>query len=128
MVKIKTHDIEISVEAKYWPESSVPGENHYFFIYFITIENKSGFTVQLLRRHWDIFDSIGEPRVVDGEGVVGETPVLEPGQKFEYNSGCNLTSEVGSMKGYYTFVKYMENEEFRVMIPRFDLVVPAKLN
>ena len=128
MVKIKTHNIEISVEVKYWPESSVPGENHYFFIYVITIENKSGLTVQLLRRHWDIFDSIGDYRVVEGDGVVGETPVLEPGQKFEYNSGCNLTSDLGSMKGYYIFLNTLDYKEFKVDIPKFDLVVPARLN
>lgn len=128
MVKIKTHNIEISVEAKYWSESSVPSENHYFFIYFITIENKSGITVQLLKRHWDIFDSVGEYRVVDGDGVVGETPVLEPGQKFEYNSGCNLKSDIGLMKGYYTFAQFMDGKEFRVEIPKFELIVPGRMN
>ena len=97
-------------------------------MYFITIENKSDFSVQLLRRHWDIFDSIGDKRVVDGDGVVGETPVLEPGQKFEYNSGCNLTSELGYMKGYYTLIKLTDGKEFNVDIPQFDLIVPAKLN
>ncbi len=128
MVKIQTHNIEISVEARYWAESSVPKDNHFFFIYFITIENKSDFTVQLTKRHWDIFDSVGDYRVVDGEGVVGETPVLEPGQKFEYNSGCNLTSEIGSMKGFYTFLKVIDNQEIRVEIPKFDLIVPARMN
>lgn len=128
MVKTSTHNIEISVEVKYWPQHSMPKENHYFFVYFITIHNKSDFSVQLLKRHWDIFDSTGDKRVVEGEGVVGETPILEPGQKFEYNSGCNLTSEMGYMKGYYTLVKRMDNKEFHVEIPRFDLIVPAKLN
>jgi ApaG protein len=128
MVKISTHNIEISVEVRYWPQHSMPKENHYFFVYFITIENKSDFSVQLLKRHWDIFDSIGDKRVVDGEGVVGETPVLEPGQKFEYNSGCNLTSEMGYMKGYYTLLKLMDNKEFNVDIPKFELIVPAKMN
>ena len=128
MVKISTHNIEISVEVKYWPQHSMPKENHYFFVYFISIQNKSDFSVQLLRRHWDIFDSIGDKRVVEGDGVVGETPVLEPGQKFEYNSGCNLTSEIGFMKGYYTLLKLMDNKEFNVDIPQFDLIVPAKLN
>jgi ApaG protein len=128
MVRIKTHNIEISVEARYWSESSVPRDNHYFFIYYITIENKSDFTVQLTKRHWDIFDSVGDYRVVDGEGVVGETPVLKPGQKFEYNSGCNLTTELGTMKGYYTFINMLDNKEFRVDIPRFELVVPSRLN
>jgi ApaG protein len=60
--------------------------------------------------------------------VVGETPVLEPGQKFEYNSGCNLLSEIGTMKGYYTFTRLMDNKEFNVDIPKFDLLVPSKLN
>jgi ApaG protein len=106
----------------------MPKENHYFFVYFITIENKSDVSVQLLKRHWDIFDSIGDNRQVDGDGVVGETPVLEPGQKFEYNSGCNLTSEMGYMKGYYTLLKLMDEKEFNVEIPKFDLVVPAKWN
>lgn len=128
MVKTSTHNIEISVEVKYWPQHSVPGENHYFFVYFITIENKSDFSVQLTRRHWDIFDSIGDNRVVEGEGVVGETPVLEPGQKFEYNSGCNLTSEIGFMKGYYTLVKLADGKEFNVEIPKFELIVPGKMN
>jgi ApaG protein len=128
MVRIKTHNIEISVEARYWSESSVPKDNHYFFIYYITIENKSDFTVQLTKRHWDIFDSVGDYRVVDGEGVVGETPVLKPGQKFEYNSGCNLTSELGTMKGYYTFINMLDSKEFRVDIPKFELVVPSRLN
>lgn len=128
MVKISTHNIEISVEVKYWPQHSMPKENHYFFVYFISIQNKSDASVQLLKRHWDIFDSIGDKRVVDGEGVVGETPVLEPGEKFEYNSGCNLTSEMGHMKGYYTLIKLLDGKEFNVDIPKFDLIVPAKLN
>ena len=128
MVRIKTHNIEISVEARYWSESSVPKDSHYFFIYYITIENKSDFTVQLTKRHWDIFDSVGDYRVVDGEGVVGETPVLKPGQKFEYNSGCNLTSELGSMKGFYTFINIVDHREFRVEIPKFELIVPSRLN
>src|SRR3954468_24974099 len=99
MVKISTNNIYISVEVKYWPRHSMPCENHYFFVYYITIENKSDSAVQLLRRHWDICDSNGDKRVVDGVGVVGETPVLEPGQAFEYNSGCNLATEIGYMKG-----------------------------
>ena len=128
MVKISTHNIEISVDVNYSSRQSIPKEGHYFFVYFITIENKSNFAVQLTKRHWDIFDSIGEKRVVDGEGVVGETPVLEPGAKFEYNSGCNLTSDMGFMKGYYTLIKLVDGTEFNVEIPKFDLLVPARLN
>ena len=128
MVKTTTHNIEISVDVKYLSEQSLPRENHYFFIYFITIQNNSNFSVQLLKRHWDIFDSGGEKRQVDGEGVVGETPIIEPGQKFEYNSGCNLISELGYMEGFYAMIRLMDESEFSVQIPRFELVVPSKLN
>lgn len=128
MVKTTTHNIEISAEVKYWPHYSNPKENHYFFIYFIAIENKSEYSVQLLRRHWFIFDSIGDNREVEGEGVVGELPVLEPGEKFNYNSGCNLVSDMGYMKGYYTMVKLVDGKEFTVDIPKFELIVPAKMN
>lgn len=128
MVKTTTHNIEILVESKYWHGHSIPRENHYFFVYFITIINHSNQTVQLLRRHWDISDSMDEQRSVDGEGVVGETPVIEPGNKFSYNSGCNLKSEIGFMKGHYTFNRIMDNKELMVEIPKFSLVVPAKLN
>jgi ApaG protein len=128
MVRISTHNIEVTVEARYCSDNSLPRENHYFFIYYITIENKGDYTVQLLRRHWDIADSTGEKRTVDGEGVVGETPVLQPGNRFEYNSGCNLASEIGYMRGHYTLVNLADDREFNVNIPPFELVVPAKLN
>lgn len=128
MTKTLTHGIEISVDCKYWPEQSSPKDNLYFFIYYITIENKSSETMQLIKRHWDIFDSINEKRMVDGIGVVGETPIIEPGEKYEYNSGCNLVSEIGFMKGYYTMKKLMDGTEVDVEIPQFNLIVPAKLN
>jgi ApaG protein len=128
MVRTSTHNIEVSVEAKYWHEQSAPAENHYFFVYFITIENHSDKTVQLQKRHWDIFDSIGDTRIVDGDGVVGENPVLMPGQRYGYNSGCNLKSELGYMEGYYTFEDLLTKATFNIVIPRFELVVPAKWN
>lgn len=128
MVKTTTHNIEISVDVRYYPQQSVPRENHYFFVYFVSIENKGDASVQLLKRHWDILDSNAEVRTVDGEGVVGETPVIEPGEKFEYNSGCNLVTEIGCMKGYYTMHRMLDEKEFKVIIPQFDMVVPAKLN
>jgi ApaG protein len=128
MVKTTTHNIEISVDVKYWSQQSMPRENHYFFVYFITIENKGDTSVQLLKRHWDIADSNSEKRTVEGEGVVGETPVIEPGEKFEYNSGCNLMTEIGTMSGFYTMQRLVDNQLFNVTIPKFDMVVPAKLN
>lgn len=128
MVRTTTHNIEVTVEVKYWPQHSIPKENHYFFVYFVSIENQSDYSVQLLRRTWTIADAGAEKREVEGEGVVGETPVLEPGQRFEYNSGCNLLSEIGFMEGYYTFIRTSDEKEFHVEIPRFDLIVPSKLN
>ena len=128
MVKITTHNIEISVESSFHAQHSVPGENHYFFIYFVTIINHSDYSVQLLKRHWDIFDSNGEKHTIDGDGVVGETPTIKPGGQFKYNSGCNLNSEIGYMKGFYTLKDILTGKQFDVQIPKFDLIVPAKLN
>jgi ApaG protein len=75
-----------------------------------------------------MFDSNGDNRQVDGEGVVGETPELLPGESFSYNSGCNLLSDIGYMLGFYTLVKLDDGSEFSVDIPRIDLLVPARLN
>lgn len=127
-IKISTENIEISVRASYLSEHSIPRENHFFYVYFITIENKGNYAVQLLSRHWDIFDSNGEKREVDGEGVIGETPIIEPGEIYEYNSGCNLLTDMGYMKGYYTMKRLMDDTLFKAVIPQFDLIVPAKLN
>jgi ApaG protein len=127
-IKISTENIEISVRASYLSEHSIPRENHFFYVYFITIENKGNYAVQLLSRHWDIFDSNGEKREVDGEGVIGETPIIEPGETYEYNSGCNLLTDMGYMKGYYTMKRLMDDTLFKAVIPQFDLIVPAKLN
>lgn len=128
MTRTLTHGIEITVDCKYWPEQSNPRENLYFFIYYITIENKSSSAVQLIRRHWDIFDSTNEKRVVEGVGVIGETPEIGPGEKFEYNSGCNLVSDMGYMEGYYIMKRISDGSELNVPIPKFTLIVPAKLN
>jgi ApaG protein len=128
MVKTSTHKIEVSVECNYLHQQSIPREGHYFFIYYITILNKSEYAVKLIKRHWDIFDSNGEKREVEGDGVVGETPELAPGESFAYNSGCNLVTEMGYMKGYYTLIKLLDNSEFTIAIPQFELIVPAKLN
>ena len=128
MTKTITHGIEISVKCNYWPDQSSPKDNLYFFIYYITIQNNSKQAVQLIKRHWDIFDSNTEKRIVDGIGVVGETPILEPGEKYEYNSGCNLVSEIGYMKGYYTMKNMADQSEMEAEIPRFNMIVPAKMN
>lgn len=123
-----THGIRISVETKFQADHSVTEHRHFLFLYRIMIENKSEFTVQLLARHWDIFDSSGELSEVDGEGVVGEQPVLEPGESFEYESACSLTTDIGKMRGTYLMERKVGKARFRVNIPEFELIVPQRLN
>ena len=98
------------------------------FAYRITIENFNNFTIQLLSRHWDIKDSNGEWREVDGEGVVGVQPMIANGKQFQYVSGCNLKTEIGKMWGTYTFLRMVDQERFNVTIPEFDLLCPFKMN
>ncbi len=128
MVNTITEGVKVSVETLYQQEYSNPANEHFMFAYKVTIENMTGYAVQLMRRHWDIFDANGTRRQVEGEGVVGLQPVIEPGSQHEYVSGCNLKTEMGSMKGGYQMVRLMDNHEFSVKIPEFQLVVPYKLN
>jgi ApaG protein len=114
-----TEGIRISVRPWFLPAQSRPGLGHYVFAYEVRIENVRGAPVQLLARYWRIQDSIGEETEVEGEGVVGEQPVIEPFQVHEYQSYCILKSPVGAMQGHYTFVT-PEGDRFRARIPRFE--------
>jgi len=128
MIKQVTHGVEISVQTRFLPAESSIRHGHYFFMYEITIENKNEFSVQLLSRHWHIYDSNGDYREVKGEGVIGEQPVIETGQKYTYRSGCNLATEIGRMEGSYTMSRLFDEKQFQAQIPAFDFVLPAKLN
>ncbi|MBL0049886.1 MAG: Co2+/Mg2+ efflux protein ApaG [Bacteroidetes bacterium] len=128
MVTEITKGIRISVNTRYQEEFSSPDNLHFIFSYHIIIENQNEFAVQLLRRHWYIFDSSGEQSEVEGEGVVGEQPVLQPGQIYEYESACNLNTDLGKMHGTYTMVRQSDGAYFEVLIPEFQLIVPYKLN
>src|SRR5690606_8526691 len=128
MVAQITDGVKVSVETTYQPEYSNPANEHYMFAYRIEIENLSGYSVQLLRRHWNIFDSNGTHREVEGEGVVGQQPIIEPGQIHEYVSGCNLQTDMGTMHGAYIMRRLVDNETLIVSIPKFDLIAPFKLN
>ncbi|QJD96348.1 Co2+/Mg2+ efflux protein ApaG [Mucilaginibacter robiniae] len=123
-----TDGVKVSVETQYQPEYSNPANEHYMFAYKINIENLSNYTVQLMRRHWHIFDSNSTRREVEGEGVVGVQPVIEPGHSHEYISGCNLKTDMGSMKGEYEMVRLLDNTTFNVQIPEFYLIAPFKMN
>ena len=128
MVTIITDGVKVSVETQYQPEYSNPANDHFMFAYKINIENLTEYSVQLMRRHWFILDSNGIKREVEGEGVIGQQPVIEPGQTHEYVSGCNLKTDMGRMSGTYQMVRLMDNAAFEVQIPEFYLVAPFKLN
>jgi ApaG protein len=128
MVTEITEGVKVSVETEYQPDYSSPNQFHYVFTYRIIIENNSDHTVQLLRRHWHIHDANNIIREVEGEGVVGQQPVLEPGQSHEYVSGCNLKSGIGKMHGTYLMEKIVDGKQFKVAIPEFTMIVPYKLN
>lgn len=123
-----TEGIRVEVISQYEEAHSDPDTKHFMFSYRIRIHNESSATVQLLRRHWIIFDSMHELQQVEGPGVVGNTPVLQPGQSYEYQSGCQLQSTLGTMRGQYMMEKINHQEYFYVEIPRFVLEVPWKLN
>lgn len=128
MISQITSDVRISVEAIYQPEYSNPDNLHFMFAYRITIENQGSDTIQLIRRHWDIFDAIGDHKQVDGEGVVGEQPILESGQSHQYASGCNLRSDMGYMQGFYEMQRLSDGELLTVAIPRFNLIADFRMN
>jgi ApaG protein len=128
MVSKISAGIKVSVEVYYQPDYSNPLNNEYMFAYRITIENKNVFAVKLLTRQWFIFDSNGEHREVEGEGVVGQQPILNAGQQFQYSSGCNLRTEIGKMHGTYTLENLNTKQQFTVNIPAFQMIVPTKYN
>lgn len=128
MVYQVTEGVGIRVEVFYRPEHSNPMFSEFMFAYRITIENLSSQPFQVISRHWDILDSTGTHRSVDGEGVVGEQPIVMPGEVYRYVSAAHLFSDMGKMYGYYTMLNKYNNLSFTVQIPEFQLVAPFKLN
>ncbi|RZK48183.1 MAG: Co2+/Mg2+ efflux protein ApaG [Pedobacter sp.] len=128
MVTAITEGVKISVETIYQDEHSNPANEHFMFAYRIEVENLSDQSVQLMRRKWFIFDSNGTTRDVEGEGVVGVQPVIAPGESYSYVSGCNLKTDMGSMRGYYSMNNLVTETSFKVEIPEFQLLVPYRLN
>lgn len=128
MVSLISAGVMVNVEVYYQPEYSNPMQWEYMFAYRITLENYNTFPVKLLRRNWYIFDSNGTYRQVDGEGVVGVQPIIYPGESYQYMSGCNLRTEMGKMKGTYQMENLDSFETFHVVIPEFEMIVPAKAN
>ena len=128
MVQLITQGISITGEPYYNYEQSNPLLNEHAFAYKVTIDNLSNFPVKLLRRHWQIFDSNATHREVEGEGVVGQQPILEPGESFQYMSGVSIRTEIGRMVGKYQMENMLNKNMFSINIPEFELVAPHKLN
>ena len=128
MISLISEGVEISVETFYQQDYSNPLQSEYMFAYRIAIENHNSFPVKLHRRHWHIFDSNGTYREVEGEGVVGVQPVLTPGERYQYVSGCNLRTEMGKMSGTYQMENLSSKQMFSVNIPAFEMIVPLKNN
>lgn len=122
MVSAITQGIQVSVETTYQPDFSNPQQHHYVFTYKVRIENKSSHTVQLLRRRWEIYDATESRKIVEGDGVVGQQPILEPGESHTYVSGCNLKSGIGKMRGSFTLEKLMDGKLLEIVIPEFQLI------
>lgn len=122
MVTAITEGIKVTVEATYQAEFSSPHQHHYVFTYKVNIENNSRHTIQLVRRKWEIFDAGDTLKVVEGSGVVGQQPILEPGNSHQYVSGCNLKSGLGKMKGFYYMEKVVDGKIIEVAIPEFQLI------
>ncbi len=120
--------VHIRVETRYQPEFSNPVNLECMFAYKIFITNNNEFPVQLMSRHWFIFDSIGTTREVQGDGVVGEQPVILPGHTYHYTSGCNLNSEMGKMSGTYAFINLHNKKPITAVIPAFELIADFKQN
>jgi ApaG protein len=123
----RQHEIKISAQPQYLTEQSEPARNRYVFAYTVTIENAGTVPAQLVSRHWIITDAMGQVQEVRGEGVVGEQPLLAPGERFQYTSGAVLETPVGTMQGSYQMVAD-DGERFDAQIPLFRLAVPNVLH
>lgn len=121
------HRIKVVVQVKHVAEQSDEADERYVFAYTITVTNQGDHAVQLLSRHWVITDANNHVQEVKGKGVVGEQPVIEPGQSFEYTSGTVLATQVGTMAGSY-HMQVLDGEAFEVPIPQFVLSIPRVLH
>jgi ApaG protein len=123
MYRAVTRDIEVTVEPNYLPDKSSAEDGRYFWSYTVVISNIGGETVQLRSRHWIITDGVGRQQQVRGEGVIGEQPVLAPGERYEYTSGVPLTTASGFMAGSYE-METDSGERFEIEVPAFSLDSP----
>ncbi|MBI2308740.1 MAG: Co2+/Mg2+ efflux protein ApaG [Rhodocyclales bacterium] len=123
----KKYEITVSASPRFLADQSNPEDSHFVFAYTITIRNAGNIAAQLVSRHWIITDADEEVQEVRGLGVVGQQPLLQPGERFEYTSGCALPTPVGTMRGSYQMVAE-DGTHFDAMIPEFTLAVPHVLH
>jgi ApaG protein len=121
------YEFSVSVQPRFVPEQSDPEQDRYLFAYTVTVRNTGEVAAQLISRHWIITDGEGKVHEVRGLGVVGEQPVLAPGESFEYTSGCPLETPVGTMRGSYQCVA-ADGTRFDATIPEFVLSMPSALH
>lgn len=124
-----TNGVKVTVLTQYQPHATPPTKDTPFlFGYKIMIQNNTPNTIQLLRRHWYIYDIDSTPKEVEGEGVVGKQPILEAGETHEYVSGCSLTAGMGKMHGFYTMERQIDGKLFEVKVPEFTMIAPFLSN
>ncbi|WP_371188213.1 Co2+/Mg2+ efflux protein ApaG [Thalassotalea maritima] len=119
--------VKVATTVDFIEEQSDSYQHRFVFSYTITIENNSDLTLQLMSRSWLITDANGQQVSVEGDGVVGQQPILQPGQRYRYSSGSIIKTPIGTMEGFYT-MQDMDNQHYRVDIPVFSLAVPNVVN
>mgnify|MGYP001242165067 FL=1 len=124
---MKNNNIKIDIKTEYVPELSNNEDSMFYFSYKVKIKNMGLKKVQLLSRHWDIKDGLGRKKSINGEGVIGKKPIINPGEYYEYKSYCPLKTEFGSMDGFYT-MKDENGNLFKTVIPNFGLISPESIN
>ena len=123
-----SQNIEISVVPRFEELKSSSVNNSFIHSYKVTIVNRNIFSVKILERCWFIFDSTEGSYTVFGEGVIGEKPVIEPGDSYKYNSYCEMTNYIGRMRGFYNLRNELSGEVFKATIPTFNLETPFSMN
>ena len=130
MTSQTTQRVRVSAESFYQERYSQPEQGQYVHAYRIRIENEGALPIQLLSRSWEVIDATGGRRHVEGDGVVGQQPIIEPGDSYEYNSWVQFDTPIGAMEGSYVMFRESEGVEnyFHVSVPRFLHIDPAVLN
>ena len=121
------NNVIVNAVSEFAPELSKKNDSNYYYLYEVTIQNKSRKKIKILSRHWDISDGAGKKKQIDGDGVVGKNPIINPGEMFKYKSYCPLKTEFGFMSGFYT-MKNEDGDVFKVAIPEFPLVLNNVIN